>query len=61
MQAVLRRLTSAGHAQPFLEPFGAVCNQFRPPRHHLSAQYYRKVMRDRFRTWQEVVGLAPRP
>src|SRR5918911_143507 len=49
------------HAQRFLEPFSAVCNQFRPRRHRMSAQHYRKTMRDRFRTWQEVVGATSRP
>jgi putative transposase len=49
------------HAQRFLEPFSAVCNQFRPRRHRMSAQHYRKIMRDRFRTWQEVVGATSRP
>jgi hypothetical protein len=27
----------------------------------LSAHHYREVMRDRFRTWQEVVGVLPIP
>jgi putative transposase len=59
-ERVLQRFKSAEHAQRFLEPFSAVCNQFRPRRHRLSAQQYRKIMRDRFATWREVVRLAPR-
>ena len=58
-ERILQRFKSAEHAQTFLEPFSAVCNQFRPRRHRLSAHRYRAVMRDRFRTWQEVVGVAP--
>ena len=57
-ERVLQRFKSAEHAQSFLEPFSAVCNQFRPRRHRLSAHHYREVMRNRFRIWQEVVGTA---
>ena len=57
-ERVLQRFKSTEHAQGFLEPFSAVCNQFRPRRHRLSAQHYREIMRDRFRIWQEVVGTA---
>jgi putative transposase len=59
-ERVLQRFKSPQHAQSFLEPFSAVCNQFRPRRHRLSAHHYREIMRDRFHTWQEVVG-APCP
>jgi putative transposase len=58
-ERVLQRFKSAEHAQRLLEPFSAVCNQFRPRRHRLSAHQYREIMRDRFRMWQEVVGSAP--
>src|SRR5919109_1167384 len=51
-ERILQRFKSAEHAQAFLEPFGAVCNQFRPRRHRLSAHQYREIMRDRFRMWQ---------
>jgi putative transposase len=60
-ERVLQRFKSAEHAQGFLEPFSAVCNQFRPRRHRLSAQQDRATMRNRFDTWREVVGMAPRP
>jgi putative transposase len=49
-ERVLQRFKSAEHAQAFLEPFSAVCNQFRSRRHRLSAHHYREIMRDRF-TW----------
>jgi putative transposase len=58
---VLQRFKSTEHAQRFLEPFSAVCNQFRPRRHRLSADHYREIMQHRFRTWREVVGVATRP
>jgi putative transposase len=57
-ERTLQRFKSAGHAQRFLEPFSAVCNQFRPRRHRLSAHQYRQIMRERFWVWQEVVGTA---
>ena len=49
-ERVLQRFKSAEHAQRFLEPFSAVCNQFR-----------REIMHHRFGTWREVVGVATRP
>ena len=55
-ERVLQRFKSAEHTQNFLEPFSAVCNQFRPCRHRLSARHYREIMRDCVRMWQEVVG-----
>src|SRR5919205_80193 len=55
-ERILQRFTSAQHAQHFLEPFSAVCNQFRPRRHRLSAHHYREIMRHRFRAWRDVVG-----
>jgi putative transposase len=55
-ERVLQRFTSAQHAQSFLAPSSAVCNQFRPRRHRLSAHHSREIMRDRFHTRQEVVG-----
>jgi putative transposase len=54
-ERVLQRFKSAEHAQGFLEPFSAVCNQFRPRRHRPSAHRHREIMRDRFRIWQEAV------
>ena len=55
-ERILQRFKSVGHAQRFLDPFSAVCNQFRPRRHRLSAHQYREIMRDCVRMWQEVVG-----
>ena len=60
-ERVLQGFKSAEHAQHFLEPFSAVCNQFRPRRHRLSAHHYREIMRDRFRIWQAVVDVVPDP
>ena len=60
-ERVLQRFTAAPQASSLLEPFSGVWNPFRPRRHRVSAQPYRAIMRDRFGTWQEVVGAAPRP
>jgi putative transposase len=60
-ERILQRFKSAKHAQSFLEPFSAVCNQVRPRRHRLSAHHYRETMRHRFGTWREVVGVVTRP
>jgi putative transposase len=51
-ERILQRFKSAEHAQRFLEPFRAVCNQFRPRRHRLSAHLYREIMQHRFCTWR---------
>jgi putative transposase len=48
-ERILQRFKSTEHAQGFLEPVSAVCNQFRPRRHRLSAHHYREIMRDHLR------------
>ena len=61
-ERVLQRFKSAEHAQSFLEPFSAVCNQFRPRRHRLSAQHYREIMQHasapggRWSAWRRAHG-----
>jgi putative transposase len=52
-----RRFRSAGGAQRFLSAFSVISPHFRPRRHLLSAQEYRREMHTRFTTWNEVVGL----
>jgi putative transposase len=49
---------SPGHAQRFLAAYGPIASHFRPRRHRLSAPAYHQEMRQRFRTWQEITGLA---
>jgi putative transposase len=49
---------SAGHAQRFLAAYGPITSHFRPRRHRFSALTYYQEMRQRFRTWREITGLA---
>jgi hypothetical protein len=52
-------LTSApGHAQRFLSAFSGISPHFRPRRHRLAAEQYRREMAVRFTTWNEVTGLT---
>jgi putative transposase len=55
---VMKRFTSAGHAQRFLSAFSGISPHFRPRRHLLHAEEYRREMANRFSTWNEVVGLT---
>jgi putative transposase len=57
-ERVLQRFKSPAHAQRFLEPFGALCNHFRPRRHLLPAPEYRQLRTERFQQWRADVGLA---
>jgi putative transposase len=52
------RFKSPGHAQRFLAAYGPIAQHFRPRRHLLPAPIYRQVMRQRFRTWQEITSTA---
>jgi len=58
-ERAMQRFKSPEQAQRFLETFSAVCNQFRPRRHRLSAERYRQTMRRRFQQWREIARLAP--
>ena len=58
-ERVLQRFKSPGHAQRFLEPFGAVQNHFRPRRHLLAAKHYRSLRIERFQQWREAARLQP--
>jgi putative transposase len=53
-----QRFKSTGHAQRFLSAYGPIVSHFRPRPHQLSALAYRREMRQRFRTWREITGLA---
>src|SRR5919199_2212944 len=50
-ERVLQRFKSAEHAQPFLNPFSAVCNHFRLRRHRLAASIYRQIRSERHAIW----------
>jgi putative transposase len=53
----MKKFTSPGHAQRFLSTFSGISPHFRPRRHRLGAEEYRREMASRFSTWNEVVGL----
>jgi putative transposase len=53
----MKRFTSPGHAQRFLSAFSGISPHFRPRRHRLGADDYRREMASRFTTWNEITGL----
>jgi putative transposase len=57
-ERAMKRFTSPGHAQRFLSAFSGISPHFRPHRHRLAAEHYRREMAVRFTTWNEVTGLA---
>jgi putative transposase len=57
-ERAMRKFTSPGHAQRFLSAFSGISSHFRPRRHRLSAQEYRREMDTQFTTWNEVTGTA---
>ncbi|HZA15597.1 MAG TPA: IS6 family transposase [Pseudonocardiaceae bacterium] len=56
-ERAMKKFTSPGHAQRFLSAFSGISPHFRPRRHHLGADAYRREMTSRFTTWNEIVGL----
>jgi putative transposase len=57
-ERAMKRFTSPGHAQRFLSAFSGISPHFRPRRHRLTAERYRREMTTRFTTWNEVTGLT---
>jgi putative transposase len=57
-ERAMKRFTSPGHAQQFLSAFSRISPHFRPRRHRLAAEQYRREMAIRFTTWNEVTGLT---
>jgi putative transposase len=57
-ERAMKRFTSPGHAQRFLAAFSGISPHFRPRRHRLAAEQYRREMAIRFTTWNEVTGLT---
>ncbi|MGH3684005.1 MAG: IS6 family transposase [Pseudonocardiaceae bacterium] len=53
----MKRFTSPGHAQRFLSAFSGISPHFRPRRHRLGADDYRRETASRFTTWNEITGL----
>jgi putative transposase len=57
-ERMMKRVTSAGHAQRFLSTFSGISPHLRTRRHLLHAQEYRREMTNRFSTWNEVTRLT---
>jgi putative transposase len=57
-ERAMKRFTSAGHAQRFLSAFSGISPHFRPGRHRLTADEYRREMTDRFTTWNQITSMA---
>ena len=57
-ERAMKKFTSAGGAQRFLSAFSGISPHFRPRRHRLRADEYRREMTVRFATWNEVAGLT---
>jgi putative transposase len=56
-ERAMKRFTSPGHAQRFLSAFSGISPHFRPRRHRLGADDYRREMASRSTTWNEITGL----
>jgi putative transposase len=57
-ERAMKKFTSPGAAQRFLSAFSGISPHFRPRRHRLHADEYRREMAIRFTTWNQVVGLS---
>jgi putative transposase len=57
-ERAMKRFTSAGHTQRFLSAVSGISPHFRPRRHLLHAEEYRREMANRFSTWNDVTGLT---
>ncbi|HKR52294.1 MAG TPA: IS6 family transposase [Pseudonocardiaceae bacterium] len=57
-ERAMKRFTSTRHAQRFLSAFSGISPHFRPGRHRLSTDEYRREMTVRFTTWTEITGTA---
>jgi putative transposase len=58
-ERAMKKFSSPSGAQRFLSAFSGISPHFRPSRHRLTAQQYRREMNTRFTTWNEVVALRP--
>jgi putative transposase len=57
-ERAMKRFTSPRHAQRFLSAFSSISPHFRPRRHRLTAEKYRREMDTRFATWKEITSTA---
>ncbi len=53
----MQRFKSPGQAQRFLSSYSFISSHFRPRRHLFTAPEYRRELRQRFTSWQEITGL----
>ena len=60
-ERAMKGFRSPGRAQRFLAYFSLISPHFRPRRHLLSAEEYRREMETRFTAWNEITGLAATP
>ena len=58
-ERAMRRFKSPEQAQRFLGAFGAMGDHFRTGRYRTPAIARRQLLKERRRTWREVVGLPP--
>jgi putative transposase len=57
-ERAMKGFTSPAHAQRFLSAFSGISPHFRPCRHRLSAEAYRREMTDRFSACKQITGTA---
>jgi putative transposase len=57
-ERAMKRFSSPGYAQRSLSAFSGISPHFRPRRHRLRADEYRREMTVRFAAWNEVAGLT---
>ncbi len=49
----MQRFKSAGQAQRFLAAHAMIYGHFRPRRHHMTADQYRRARAEAFRVWRQ--------
>lgn len=57
----MQRFKSSGQAQRFLAAFEMIRQHFHPKQHQLTAQEFRQVMHQRFKSWRQVTCIFPMP
>jgi len=58
-ERAMKRFTSPKQAQRFLSAFSGISPHFRPGRHRLTAEDYRRDMTNRFTTGNQITGTTP--
>lgn len=57
-EKVFQRFKSMAHAHQFLSPFGLIYEHFKPKRHLMKAQDYRKSIERSFQIWHNVTAVV---